>query len=180
MNYSSDEQIWDRREFVVQKNDITNNGQGVMEFSETYNPYERAEEIFRMDNGGNFSLSFSTNFKFAVPELTSNGSDIVIIEAKSMEFGTKQEKVENGRSYEISYELPNCTSGELIEYGSITDLKIPFELDVYYNYGEPQKLTGTYEKSLYMRGSLNFTQVSNDTCTKVEEEEEKSKKKKNN
>lgn len=176
MNYSSDEQVWDRREFVVQKNDITNNGQGVMEFSETYNPYERAEEIFRMDNGGNFTLSFSTNFKFAVPELTSNGSDIVIVETKSMEFGKKQEKVENGRSYEISYELPNCTSGELIEYGSITDLKIPFELDIYYNYGETQKLTGTYEKTLYMRGSLNFTQVSNDTCTKVEEEKEKSKK----
>lgn len=135
-----------------------------MSVYESYSPYERTDEMWRMDSGGQFSLTFSTLFKFQVPVLTENGTIITDMEKMSMEFGTLVEKIETNRQYNVTYELSNCTSGTLTEYGSTTELKIPFELEIRYNYGEAVEMTGVYWKRSFVKGDVRFEQTSNDTC----------------
>jgi len=165
INYTLEEEDWNRTKFKIQENHIMNEGQGTMSLTETYSPFERTDELWKLDNDGVFTVSFSTKFMFPVPKLTKNGSEIVITNKLSMDFGKTLEKIESDRSFEVAYQLPNCTSGALIEYGAITDYKVPFKLDILYNYGEPVSITGVYSKYVFMKGNVKFKQVSNDSCT---------------
>ena len=165
IQYFLDNSTFNETTFEIQKNLFTNQGDGVMTVSETYTPYKSVQYVWGLDDGDKTEYSFKDAIEVNVPSLDSDDyTDFDSQEVTSFKFGNLVSYEEKNRTYTVGYQLAACETGELVELGATIQYIVPFVAVIRYNVGEPVILYGSYERDEYVRGNVEFTQVSNSSC----------------